>query len=65
MGSEQTLSLYVNGKFKRKLKFKALEDWDTWDNVAIILMLKKGDNIITLQKDKGDGCVNLDYLAVQ
>jgi len=65
MGAEQALSLYVNGKFIQKVKFKPLENWDTWNNVTVELVLKKGANTVALQKDQGDGCVNLDYLAVQ
>jgi hypothetical protein len=65
MGTEQTLSLYVNGQFIQRVKFKASSDWDTWDNVNLSLPLKKGNNTVSLQKRQGDGCVNLDYLAIQ
>jgi hypothetical protein len=65
MGDRQRLSLYVNGAFVQKLFFKSLGDWEKWDNVALALVLKKGENQVTFQKDQTDGCVNLDYIAVQ
>jgi hypothetical protein len=65
MVAEQTLSLYVNGRFIQRVRFKALSDWDSWDNSDIRLPLKEGDNSVSLIKCRRDGCVNLDYLAVQ
>ena len=65
MGSEQTLGLYVNGQFIQKVKFKDLGDWDNWDDSTVDLVLKKGTNQVALQKDRDDGCINLDYLAVR
>ncbi len=65
MGSKQTLTLVVNGKSMGKLGFKDLGDWETWGNLELNLDLKKGANSVVLQKETGDGCVNLDYLAVQ
>jgi hypothetical protein len=65
MGSGQTLSLVVNGRFVQRLKFKAGSDWDTWDDLDFELPLRGGNNVVTFLKQKGDGCVNLDYLAIQ
>lgn len=65
MGSEQTLSLVVNGRFVRRVKFKAGGDWDTWDDLDFELPMREGNNVVAFQKRHGDGCVNLDLLAVQ
>jgi alpha-L-fucosidase len=65
MGSDQTISLWVNDKFVKRLRFRNLADWDTWADLDLKLDLKQGDNAVALRKDEGDGCVNLDYLAVQ
>jgi beta-galactosidase len=65
MGSAQTLSLYIAGKFAQRLKFQTTSDWETWGNLDLELDLDKGDNTVAIQKEKGGGCVNLDYLAVQ
>jgi hypothetical protein len=65
MGSEQTLTLVVNGKSLGKLRFKELGDWESWDNLETDLDLNQGANSVVLQKEAGDGCINLDYLAIQ
>ena len=63
-GNIQQLSLYVNGKFAGKLKFKATGDMDTWGEHTVKVFLAKGKNLITLQKDEDDGCVNLDCIRI-
>ncbi len=65
MGGEQTLSLYVNGKHVKRLRFRNLTDWETWAELDFELNLKQGVNTVSLRKEEGDGCVNLDYLTVQ
>jgi hypothetical protein len=65
MGSKQTISLYVNDKFVKRLRFRNLVDWETWADLNLKLDLKQGDNTVSFQKDEGDGCVNFDYLAVR
>jgi len=64
-GSPQALRLYVNGKFVRRLRFQNTADWDTWGDLAFDMVLRNGANGVSLQKGEGDGCVNLDYLALQ
>lgn len=65
MGGDQTLSLYVNGSLEKQLRFRNLPDWETWADLDLKLDLSEGDNIVSFRKKEGDGCVNLDYLAVQ
>jgi hypothetical protein len=65
IGSPQTLSLYVNGKFVRRLSFQNTPDWESWADFALDMVLRKGKNSVSLQKGDGDGCINLDYLDLQ
>ena len=65
MGDAQSLSLYVNGKRVERPRFRNLPDWETWDVLDLQLDLRKGENTVSFRKQEGDGCVNLDYLAVQ
>jgi alpha-L-fucosidase len=65
MSDAQTLSLYVNGKFAQKIEFQLTRDWETWATIDFEPDLSRGDNTVAFKKEKGDGCVNLDYLAVQ
>lgn len=60
----QKLSLYVNDRFIKKIWFKPTGDWETWAECKAGVLLKKGMNIFTLQKDKGDGCVTLDCIKI-
>jgi alpha-galactosidase len=60
----QMLSLYANDKFVKKIKFKPTGDSDSWGECSVDIALEKGKNIVALQKDEGDGCVNLDCIKI-
>jgi hypothetical protein len=60
----QALSLYVNGKFIKKLRFKPTGDWESWQEYRAGITMPKGKNTVVLQKDAGDGCVNLDCIKI-
>lgn len=63
-GNIQCLSLYVNDKFIEKIRFKATGDSDSWGEHVLNVTLKKGKNVIALQKDEGGGCVTIDCLRI-
>jgi alpha-galactosidase len=64
-GNIQQLSLYVNDKFVKKIKFKATGDSDSWGEHVVDVALKNGKNTVAFRKDEGDGCVILDCLSVK
>lgn len=66
-GSDQTISIFVNGQWIKQTTLDSLADWDSWAVKTEMLPLVAGRNIITYKHsgETGDtGHVNLDYIAV-
>ncbi|MDQ0338458.1 alpha-glucosidase (family GH31 glycosyl hydrolase) [Caldalkalibacillus uzonensis] len=66
-GTDQTLSIYVNGKRVTQTVLADTGDWSTWGIQTETLPLTAGQNMITYRYDAeaGDtGNVNLDYITV-
>lgn len=66
-GTDQTLSILVNGKRVKQTTLPTMANWDTWDTVTETLPLTAGRNVITYKYDAdvGDtGNVNLDRINV-
>ena len=65
MGSNETISIYVNGVKIRQITLTNLANWDTWSDKVDALSLNAGNNTIAYKYDTGDsGNVNLDYISV-
>jgi hypothetical protein len=64
MGTEQKISIWVNGVKVANPSYPNLKDWSTWADKAEVLTLKAGDNTITYTSMTGDGCINFDYIRV-
>jgi hypothetical protein len=65
MGSNETLSIYVNGTKLRQVSLSNLANWDTWSDKIDTLTLNAGNNTIAYKYDTGDtGNVNLDYISL-
>jgi non-lysosomal glucosylceramidase len=65
MGSNETLSIYVNGTKLRQVSLSNLANWDTWSDKIDALTLNAGSNTIAYKYDTGDtGNVNLDYISL-
>jgi hypothetical protein len=65
MGAVQTLRLQLNDGKPIRLSLPPTEGWDDWAEAGIDLDLRPGSDAIAVFKQAGDGCVNLDYLAVK
>jgi uncharacterized protein YegP (UPF0339 family) len=65
MGSEQKISIYVNGVKVADPSYPNLKDWATWSDKTETLTLKAGENTITYTSAQGDGCINFDYIKVE
>lgn len=66
-GTDQVISIYVNGKRIKGTHLSQTANWDTWADQAEMIPLQAGRNIITYKYDgeAGDtGNVNLDYVTV-
>jgi hypothetical protein len=61
----KTVSLYVNGRFVKKLALPDTGGWASYSSIKDRLLLRAGRNEISVRYDQGDdGNVNLDYLDV-
>jgi hypothetical protein len=59
------VSLYVNGRFVKKLALQDTGAWTAYGTLSDTLLLRAGSNDISIRYDAGDdGNVNLDYLDV-
>lgn len=66
-GSEQSLSVYVNGEFAGNLDMPQTADWNAWNTASKQLELTAGKNAITVKYDTAagsSGSVNLDHLSL-
>ena len=62
-GVMQTLSLFVGGKFIKKINFEPTGEWDTtWSTVQEIIYLPSGTTSIEFRYTAGDSDVDLDYI---
>ncbi len=62
-GNDQTLSVFLNGKYYKKVTFPPTASWDDWSTLDIELPLTAGYNIVSVERfeDTNDtGNVNLD-----
>ncbi len=64
MGSQQQLSLYVNGIHAKDCVFPVTSGWDSWTEKADTVTLNAGVNSIMLKRDVGDGAIYLDYITI-
>ncbi|KNY26540.1 discoidin domain-containing protein [Pseudobacteroides cellulosolvens] len=64
MGSQQQLSLYVNGSHFKDCVFPYTSGWDSWTEKADTITLNAGSNTIMLKRDSGDGALYLDYITI-
>lgn len=60
----QSMGLSVNGQSAGQIRFEPLANWDTWGDMPVEVVLKKGRNIILLEKNEGGGNVHLDFLVI-
>nr|WP_207789331.1 TIM-barrel domain-containing protein [Neobacillus terrae] len=66
-GSDQTISILVNGKRVKQTSLKNQANWDTWSTQTETIPLTAGNNIVTYKyySDAGDtGNVNIDNISV-
>ncbi|MBQ9541284.1 GDSL-type esterase/lipase family protein [Ruminococcus sp.] len=58
--------VYVNGDTSTywQQSFPGTADWDTWNEMGIVLPLKAGKNTIKLESAVDEGCPNLDYISI-
>ena len=62
----RTVSLYVNGRFVKKLALPSTGAWTGYGTLSETLALRAGNNEVSVRYDEGDdGNVNLDYLDVE
>jgi hypothetical protein len=64
MGSQQQLSLYVNGSQVKDSVYPTTSGWDSWSEKAETLTLTAGNNSIMYRRDLNDGRINLDYITL-
>ncbi|MBC8061706.1 MAG: discoidin domain-containing protein [Clostridiaceae bacterium] len=65
MGSDRTMSIYVNGTDVKQTVFPNLPTWNDWGNKVETLNLKEGNNTIAYKYDTDDnGNINLDFITV-
>jgi|GEM_PF-2007818 len=64
LGSQQKLSLYVNGVQIKDYAFPATSGWDSWTEKAETITLNGGSNTIMFRRDSGDGSLYLDYITL-
>ena len=65
MGSQQRMSIYVNGKDVMNANYPNHANWTTWYDDAQVLELNAGENAVMFKSDAGDGCINFDYILVE
>ena len=58
--------VYVNGDTNTYWlqSFTGTANWDTWNEMGIVLPLKAGKNTIKLVSAVDEGCPNLDYITI-
>ncbi|MBC8060821.1 MAG: discoidin domain-containing protein [Clostridiaceae bacterium] len=65
MGSDRTMSIYVNGNDVKQTVLPNLATWDAWGNKIETLNLNAGNNTIAYKYDTEDnGNINLDFITV-
>ncbi|HEY9061342.1 MAG TPA: discoidin domain-containing protein [Pseudobacteroides sp.] len=64
MGSQQQLSLYLNGSHNKDSVYPYTSGWDSWTEKAEVLNLNAGNNSIMFRRDSGDGALFLDYITI-
>jgi alpha-glucosidase (family GH31 glycosyl hydrolase) len=64
---DKSLSAYVNGTYCGQVVIPVTTNWDSWEDVEVLLPLSAGNNSITFKYDQTDGdtgYANIDYLTV-
>lgn len=58
--------IYVNGDTQTYWlqSFPGTVDWDTWNEIGIVLPMKAGSNTIRIESAVDEGCPNLDYITI-
>ncbi|MFB1081609.1 TIM-barrel domain-containing protein [Jeotgalibacillus sp. JSM ZJ347] len=66
-GVDQSLSLYVNGDYKKQVVFPPTSGWNDWSTIEVSAPLSSGQSVLSFENntDGGDsGRVNIDHIEV-